>query len=257
MLNLLEEAEQDPAVKALIKDPYGLNPADAPRGLDGPEKTYPEYDPDFRSWVAPFVMAQINTKVVRRSNALLGFPYGTGFRYDEGMLMPFGQLGFPLAVGLASGVATMNATMRSKSLRGWLAGMLPETGTGPDQAARESGYFQIQLLGRHPNRSSADLRLRIQAAPDPANGATVKCVSGQRRAGFSRWGADPRGRHGGCSHRPSGRAGGSEFHQASSRRFTRPVTDRARAIARRSEKMTPSGSWQWVRVRRIRSNIAL
>jgi short subunit dehydrogenase-like uncharacterized protein len=121
-------------------------------------------------------MAQINTKVVRRSNALLGFPYGTGFRYDEGMLMPFGQLGFPLAVGLASGVATMNATMRSKSLRGWLAGMLPETGPGPDQAARESGYFQIQLLGRHPNRSSADLRLRIRADRDPGYGATARML---------------------------------------------------------------------------------
>jgi short subunit dehydrogenase-like uncharacterized protein len=54
--------------------------------------------------------------------------------------------------------------------------MLPETGTGPDQAARESGYFQIQLLGRHPNRSSADLRLRIRADRDPGYGATARML---------------------------------------------------------------------------------
>ena len=71
------------------------------------EKTYPEYDPDFKGWVAPFVMAEINTKVVRRTNALLDMRYGTDFRYSEGSLMPFGQLGFPLAVMLAAGLVPL------------------------------------------------------------------------------------------------------------------------------------------------------
>ena len=40
------------------------------------------YDEAFGSWSAPFVMAGINTRIVHRSNAVGGYPYGRGFRYD-------------------------------------------------------------------------------------------------------------------------------------------------------------------------------
>ena len=176
MLNMLTEAETDPSIHTILRDPYSLNPAGAPRGLDGPEKTFPEYDPDFHGWVAPFVMAEINTKVVRRSNALLGMRYGTDFRYSEGTLMPFGQFGFPLAAALAAGSASFQAALRTGFLRKALTQMLPEPGEGPDRKARESGHFQIQLLGRHPDRSSANLRLRIRAERDPGYGATARML---------------------------------------------------------------------------------
>jgi len=176
MLNMLAEAEQDPVINTIIHDPYALNPAGAPRGLDGPEKTYPEYDPDFKGWVAPFVMAEINTKVVRRTNALLGMRYGTDFRYSEGSLMPFGQFGFPLAVSLAAGSASFQAAMRTGALRRALSQLLPEPGEGPSRTEREGGHFQIQLLGRHPDRSSANLRLRIRAERDPGYGATARML---------------------------------------------------------------------------------
>jgi short subunit dehydrogenase-like uncharacterized protein len=176
MLNKLAEAEQDPSIHTILHDPYALNPAGAPRGLDGPEKTYPEYDPDFKGWVAPFVMAEINTKVVRRTNALLDMRYGTDFRYSEGSLMPFGQLGFPLAVMLAAGSTSFQAAMRTGALRRALSELLPEPGEGPSRADRENGHFQIQLLGRHPDRSSANLRLQIRAERDPGYGATARML---------------------------------------------------------------------------------
>lgn len=176
MLNMLAEAEQDPSIHTILRDPYALNPAGAPRGLDGPEKSYPEYDPDFQGWVAPFVMAEINTKVVRRSNALLDMRYGTDFRYSEGTLMPFGQFGFPLAASLAAGSTSFQAAMRNGFLRRAMTQMLPEPGEGPDRNARETGHFQIQLLGRHPDRSSANLRLRIRAERDPGYGATARML---------------------------------------------------------------------------------
>jgi len=176
MLNMLAEADRDPSVAAILRDPYALNPQGAPRGLDGPEKTYPEYDPDFRAWIAPFVMASINTPVVRRSHALLGTPYGAGFRYDEAVLLPYGQLGFPLAVAMAGTTASMNAAMRVGTLRHWLSALLPDPGEGPDRAAREAGYFRIALLGKHPDRSSCDLRLHIRANRDPGYGATARML---------------------------------------------------------------------------------
>ena len=42
------------------------------------------FDETLRRWGSPFVMAAINTRVVRRSHALLGNPYGATFRYQEG-----------------------------------------------------------------------------------------------------------------------------------------------------------------------------
>nr|WP_290940703.1 hypothetical protein [Haliscomenobacter sp.] len=36
--------------------------------------------------IAPFVMAGINTRIVRRSHALQGFPYGEAFTYEEAMM---------------------------------------------------------------------------------------------------------------------------------------------------------------------------
>jgi short subunit dehydrogenase-like uncharacterized protein len=128
MLNMLDEARTDPSVRSVITDPYGLNPEGERRGLDAPERTLPEYDSDFHAWVTPFMMATINTKVVRRSNALMDFAYGRDFRYDEGVLMPFGMWGFPLAAGVSAGSAAVGAAMSVAALRRSLAAMLPQPG---------------------------------------------------------------------------------------------------------------------------------
>jgi short subunit dehydrogenase-like uncharacterized protein len=176
MLNMLDEAERDPAIRTILDDPYGLNPNDARRGLDGPERRLPEYDPDFRGWVAPFPMAAINTRVVRRSNALMGFPYGREFRYDEGMLMPFGTWGFPLATGVSAGTAAVTAVAAIGGLRRSLARLLPQPGQGPSARARESGYYVIDLLARHPFDPSAHVRVRIRGDRDPGYGSTSKML---------------------------------------------------------------------------------
>jgi short subunit dehydrogenase-like uncharacterized protein len=176
MMHMMELAEKDDSVQTILNDPYALNPADGSRGLDGPEKTYPEYDADFASWITPFVMAAINTKVVRRSNALSGFSYGREFRYDEGSLMPYGHLGFPLAAAVAAGTRVLTAATRVRLLRDLMVKVLPAPGQGPDRERRNNGYFKIQLLGKHPDDSSKDLRLRIHGDRDPGYGSTARML---------------------------------------------------------------------------------
>ena len=44
------------------------------------------FDRDFDAWIAPFVMAAINERVVHRSNALAGNAYGSRFTYDEAVM---------------------------------------------------------------------------------------------------------------------------------------------------------------------------
>ena len=176
MLNMLEEAERDPSIQPLLEDPYGLNPAGERRGLDGPERKLPDYDADFNGWVTPFLMAAINTRVVRRSHALAGYPYGHEFRYDEGMLMPFGGWGFPLAAGISAGSAAFTAAAAMGAVRRQLARLLPQPGQGPSAQTRESGYYVIELFGRHPHDGTAHMRVRIRGDRDPGYGSTSRML---------------------------------------------------------------------------------
>lgn len=177
MLNMLDEAERDPDIGRVLKDPYGLNPAGERRGLDGPERTVPVFDPDFGGWVIPFVMGVINTKVVRRTNALSGYAWGHDFRYEEGTLMPFGPLGFPVAAAASSASAAFAAMASVGGLRRLIAGVLPKPGEGPSERTRETGHYTIELQGRHPATRGHDVRVRIRGDRDPGYGSTSKMLA--------------------------------------------------------------------------------
>src|SRR5690606_6001021 len=146
------------------------------RGLDGPDRLLPVFDDDFQSWVAPFPVAPINTRVVRRSNALLGFPYGHDFRYEEGLLVPFGPLGFPIAAGLSAGAAVAGAAASIGALRRALTPLLPRSGQGPARQRRETGYWEIELLGRDAARREATLRVRLRGRGDPGYASTSRML---------------------------------------------------------------------------------
>ena len=61
----------------------------------------PEYDGTLGAWVAPFIMAPINTKNVHRTNFLLGQAYGKDFVYDEMMVAGLGDVGRAAAEAIA------------------------------------------------------------------------------------------------------------------------------------------------------------
>ena len=69
-----------------------------------PNVVLAEYDEDAKSWLSPFVMAAINTRVVHRSNALAGMAYGADFRYDEALMTGPGLKGRLMAAGTAIGL---------------------------------------------------------------------------------------------------------------------------------------------------------
>jgi short subunit dehydrogenase-like uncharacterized protein len=91
-VNAFKEAAQDPEIRAEMRDWYSL----CPRGHNNSARQRAigmEYDEDFRSWVGPFIMAAVNSRVVLRSNALLQERYGNEFRYNEGTLAGDGDKG--------------------------------------------------------------------------------------------------------------------------------------------------------------------
>ena len=176
VVNMLEEASRNPEVKRVQDDPYALNPKGQRSGADGPDRFAPAYDADFEQWTAPFLMAGVDTRVVRRSNALLSYAYGADFRYDEAMLMGASVAGFLKASGLSAAIGGGMGAMTLAPLRRLIASRLPSPGEGPSKEQRESGYWDVRLLAKHPNDPSKNLPARLTGDRDPGYGSTAKML---------------------------------------------------------------------------------
>jgi len=172
ILNMMEEAKKDPSIRRQVADPYVLYPEGVAPGRDGGDQRGAVYDPDFGQWTSPFIMAAINTRVVRRSNALLGFPWGEDFRYDEAILNR--SRGQASLVGLASGLGML--TMAFGPTRALAQRFLPQPGEGPGRETRESGYFDLLFHGIDPADRSRDTRVRVTGDRDPGYGSTSRML---------------------------------------------------------------------------------
>jgi short subunit dehydrogenase-like uncharacterized protein len=184
LLGVLEEARRDAAVQRLLDDPYALDPA--PRdagsdatpgggGLDAPDARGVSWEPRLGRWTAPFVMAAINTRVVRRSNAVAGYPYGRDFRYCERMTVPGGVAGLPAALAVAGGMALLETATRLEPLRRALGRWMPAPGEGPTPEQREKGFFVARLLAE--GEGGLTLRGRVEDRRDPGYGSTAVMLS--------------------------------------------------------------------------------
>lgn len=176
MLNLMEEAGADPAVRRVLVDPYSLNPEGERHGPDGRDAMGPAWDDAFEQWTAPFVMAAINTRVVRRSNALLGWAWGRDFRYDEATLMGAGPVAMLKAAGFSAGLTAVMAGGAIGPIRRALTGRLPAPGEGPSAEQRERGFFDIRLHAEPSKEGAAPLRARVYGDRDPGYGSTAKML---------------------------------------------------------------------------------
>ncbi len=176
LLNVMAEAGRDPEVRRIVADPYALNPEGRRAGPDGPDQSAPAWDEAFGQWTGPFMMAGINTRVVRRSHALLGDAYGPDFRYDEAMLTGPGPAGWLKAAALAAGLGATLAAGSIAPLRKGLAALLPTPGEGPSREQRDAGFFEILLHGAHPDDPGKSLRSRITGDRDPGYGSTAKML---------------------------------------------------------------------------------
>jgi short subunit dehydrogenase-like uncharacterized protein len=177
MLNMLEEAGEDREVLRIMNHPYSLNPKADRNGPDESEPLLPAYDADFEEWTAPFMMGGIDTKVVRRTNALLGHAYGREFRYNEAMLMGAGPAGLAKASGVAGSTAATMVAMSVGPVRRMIAPRLPSPGEGPSKAEREAGYFDLRFHARHPDTESKNLRAKVTGDRDPGYGSTSKMLA--------------------------------------------------------------------------------
>ena len=162
----LAAAAQDPQVLERLRSPFALTP-----GFEGPKQpsgSKPMVDDALGEvngegiWVAPFVMAAINTKNVHRSNLLLQHAYGADFVYDEMLITGPGAKGEQIAQAVAA----------DKSLGGEGG---PKPGEGPSKAERDAGSYDLLFIGE--DAQGRRLRAGVKGDRDPGYGSTSKMIA--------------------------------------------------------------------------------
>ncbi len=153
MTEVMRAASTDPDVRKLLEDPYTLSQDRGAEPEFGPQPDLPwrrgrDIAPELAGvWAGGFVMAPYNTRIVRRSNALLDYAYGRRFRYAE--YMGTGRsITAPVISALTTAVTAGSSALGYRLFRflprALVDRLVPKPGTGPSEEVRENGYYRVQ-----------------------------------------------------------------------------------------------------------------
>ena len=173
LTKVMEQAFLNKEVHKVLTNPYGLNPNGKIEGDDIRDLNSIIYDEVSKSWIGPFVMAGINTKVVRRSNALSGYIYGKDFRYDEATMSGKGLKG--RIKGYLMALPLLIMTTKPESFLKKIANkILPKPGEGPTKEQREKGFYNLKFYATLKDGSR--FLGRVTGDMDPGYGSTSKML---------------------------------------------------------------------------------
>ena len=174
MNNLLKEAYADKGIFKVLNNPYGLNPRDKMEGLDKKDLRKIIFDNESKSWIYPFIMAGINTKIVRRSNALSNFQYGKEFTYEEATMAGKGISGFWKAI-LALFPLAMIGINPNSFLKKIVNSFMPKPGEGPGIEKRKNGFYNLRFYITIDKKRKAFAK--VIGDSDPGYGSTSKMLA--------------------------------------------------------------------------------
>ncbi len=188
MRNLTRTLQAEPSLRPVVADPFALSPD---REAEPDPGEQPDWWPVFRDrgtgrWLAPFAMASVNSRIVRRSNALLGHAYGRSFRYRELASGGRGLRGQLTARGISAGTAALAAGMSWPVSRKVLDAVLPSPGQGPSAERRAGGHFRMRT--RTTTTAGRRYAAIVAAQGDPGYAATAVML-GQAALALARDGA--------------------------------------------------------------------
>jgi short subunit dehydrogenase-like uncharacterized protein len=175
MINMVKEASGDAALREQLKDPYSICPPGHGFTARQPDVQM-AYDEEYGSWIAPFIMAAINARVVHRSNALSHNSYGDGFLYEEAMVSGEGASGKRAARAISWGMTGAMIGLALPPTR-WLLEnhVLPKPGEGPSEKQQREGEYDLVFLGK--TQKGDKIRCRVTGDRDPGYGSTAKMLA--------------------------------------------------------------------------------
>ncbi|WP_296402148.1 saccharopine dehydrogenase NADP-binding domain-containing protein [Psychrobacter sp.] len=176
MATIFEEIGKNKSLRKQLSNPYLLNDDKNRPDVRQDNVVMPQWDEKNQRWVAPFIMASINTRIVHRSNQLRDYEYGHDFKYDEAIWLPAGLKGRILSYGMTMGIAGFAATMMFKPTRDLLNDhVLPKPGDGPAKKERDNGYFDLRFFGKTKNKHQ--VLTKVTGDKDPGYGSTCQMLA--------------------------------------------------------------------------------
>ena len=172
--NLLKEAYSNKKIFRVLNNPYGLNPKNKMEGMDKKDLRKIIFDKESNSWIYPFIMAGINTKIVRRSHALTNFQYGKDFRYEEATMSGKGISGLLKAI-LAVFPLAMIGLNPNSLLKKIVNSYMPKPGEGPGPEKRKNGFYNLRFYVTIDERRKAFAK--VVGDNDPGYGSTSKMLA--------------------------------------------------------------------------------
>lgn len=172
MLNVVEEAGKNPALRKLLVNPYVLCPQDHPYKQYQTNHKKAQFEEDTQMWIMPFVMAAINERIVHRTNALLNNCYGEHFLYDEAMSAKKGLQAWGMTLGLGAFMVGASITPIRKLLA---KHVLPKPGEGPSKDEQLNGMFDMRFYTTLDNGDNATVK--VCGDRDPGYGSTAKMLT--------------------------------------------------------------------------------
>lgn len=169
---VMEAVANDPEMATLVSDPYSLNPADKMDGPPCPDVDQVQFDEDFEQYLMPFPIGQINARIVRRTHALMGYPFGKDFTYREAKLAGVGGMN-KIKARIETFFTKLFVDANPNTAMGkFLLSLGPELGNGPsDDKIKQYGPFSFSLVGTTP--SGNKIRGWAYSEWDPGHGGTA------------------------------------------------------------------------------------
>ncbi|MGY8782284.1 MAG: saccharopine dehydrogenase family protein [Fidelibacterota bacterium] len=177
MINISRYIDSKPQLKNILSNPFALNPKEHMKNSTHQSslKTI-KWSKKINRWVCPFIMSGINTRIVRRSNAINNFFYGEGFKYSEVYSFKKGIKGLLSAFIMFLGLIILKISISFSPFL-WVLRKFyfPQPGDGPSKKDRENGFFKLVLVGYI--NDSKNKSLIITGDRDPGYGATAKMIT--------------------------------------------------------------------------------
>ncbi|WP_026375224.1 saccharopine dehydrogenase family protein [Aestuariibacter salexigens] len=176
LMNVAKQAAEDKNLRRLLANPYALCPADHGFATYQENLKKAKFEDITGRWIAPFVMAAINTRIVHRTNALLEKEYGERFQYDEAMFtgkdMQGAARGWMMSLGL--GAFMLGAALPPTR---WLLEnyIMPKPGEGPSESQQEKGFYDLRFYGT--TQKGKLLKAKVTGDRDPGYGSTAKMLA--------------------------------------------------------------------------------
>jgi len=175
--NSFELVFNDKKLWKLVLDPDALLSGNAQQKPVDRDIKFPRYEKEIKSWVAPYLMAAGNTKIVRRTNELMDYRYGDDFRYGEGICTGSGLKGWWRATKATFVLYLFLVFFSIGPIRRRIQRTFPKPGEGISREERESSNYRIIFTAVPAGNARNPLQAEIQGNRDMGYGSSSRMIA--------------------------------------------------------------------------------